>query len=71
MCMQFQPCTPNPQGQGGQNGLLHIHENFIKQKLKWTFQVGQCIMYDPLPQPLWSGGPRVPYEAMNRTLMSF
>ena len=26
--MQFQPCSPNPWGQGAQNGLFHIHENF-------------------------------------------
>ena len=38
-----------PQGSGGPNGLFHFYENFIKPKLQWAFQVGQCIVYDPQP----------------------
>ena len=63
MCMQFKPCAPNPQGQGVQNWLFHMHENFIKQKLEWTFPVGQCIIYvppTPIPGIRGSWGPGVP-----------
>ena len=48
----FSTLYPNPLVSGGpQNGFFYIHENFIKQKLKWTFQVGQCLMKDPPPTP--------------------
>ena len=61
---QFQPCTPNPLGQGAQNGLFHMHENFIKQKLEWTFQVGHCIMFDP-PTPTRQGALGYPEQALS------
>ena len=67
-----------PRGQGPQNGLFHMLENFIKRKLEWTFQVGQCIMFDP-PNLHGQGALGYPEQALsvilednsNRAFVSF
>ena len=47
-------------------GLFHMHENSIKQKLEWTFQVGQCIMFDPsYPNPFGQGALGYPEQALS------
>jgi len=42
-----------------------MHENFKKQKLEWTLQVGQCIMFDPPTPTCGQGALGYPEQAIS------